>query len=44
MSAPEELLYLLFNGVGRLETQTPDRVWQVSRLMSVVKKPSGLWW
>jgi hypothetical protein len=41
---PEELLYLLFNGVERPEIQTPDRVWQVSRLMSVAKKLSEPWW
>jgi hypothetical protein len=41
---PEELLYLLSNGVERSEIQTPDRVWQVSRLMSVAKKLSEPWW
>jgi hypothetical protein len=40
----EELLYLLFKGVERLEVQTPHRGWQVSRLMSVAKKLSERSW
>ena len=41
----QELLYFLFQGVeSRPEAQTPDRVWKVSRLMSVAKKLSEPWW
>lgn len=40
----EKLLYLPLHGVERPEVQTPNRVWQVSRLMSVAKQLSERSW
>lgn len=44
MSALTNFYTLLFYGVERPEVQTPERVWQAARLMSMAKKLSERWW
>lgn len=44
MSALTNFCTLLFHGVERPEVQTPERVWQAARLMSMAKKLSERWW